>query len=99
VYQGQNMKTNEIVAIKKLDLVMFERDQYLRNQIVSEIEILKKFNHPNIVKFIDLITTQRSLYIITEFCKDGDLKQLLLKKRLSETEVRSTTPHTRSWRS
>jgi calcium-dependent protein kinase len=46
-----------VVAIKKLDLALFERDTYLRNQIVSEIEILKKFNHPNIVRFIDLITT------------------------------------------
>lgn len=60
-----------------MDLALFERDSYLRNQIVSEIEILKKFNHPNIVRFIDLITTPRSLYIITEFCKDGDLKEFI----------------------
>lgn len=79
-----DIKTNESVAIKKLDLALFERDTYLRNQIVSEIEILKKFKHPNIVRFIDLITTQRSLYIITELCKDGDLKELILKKRISE---------------
>ncbi|CAD8078080.1 unnamed protein product [Paramecium sonneborni] len=87
VYQGMDIKTNEIVGIKKMDLVLFERDTYLRNQIVSEIEILKKFNHPNIVRFIDLITTQRSLYIITEFCKDGDLKEFLQKRRLSEKEA------------
>lgn len=42
--------------------------------LVTEIEILKKFNHTNIVRFIDLILTQRSLYIVTEYCKDGDLK-------------------------
>lgn len=75
------------MAIKKMDLALFDRDSYLRNQIVSEIDILRKFNHPNIVRFIDLITTQRSLYIITEFCKDGDLKELLAKKRLQEREV------------
>jgi serine/threonine-protein kinase ULK/ATG1 len=55
---------------------------------VQEIEILKKFNHPNIVKFCDLITTQRSLYIMTELCKDGDLKEVLLKKRPTEDEVK-----------
>jgi hypothetical protein len=27
------------------------------------------------------------LYIVTEFCKDGDLKELLLKKKLTEVEV------------
>lgn len=49
---------------------------------VSEIEIMKKFNHINIVKFTELISTKKSLYIVTEFCKDGDLKQLLNKKML-----------------
>jgi calcium-dependent protein kinase len=43
---------------------------------------MKKFNHKNIVKFIELLTTKKSLYIITEICKDGDLKQLLFKKKL-----------------
>lgn len=72
------------MGIKKLDLKNFERDTYLRNQIISEIEILKKFNHKNIVKFIDLISTQRSLYIITEFCKDGDLREIMTRKRFNE---------------
>jgi calcium-dependent protein kinase len=48
---------------------------------------MKKFNHVNIVKFIELISTKKSLYIVTEFCKDGDLKQLLYKKNLQEKEV------------
>ena len=57
VYEGIDSKTKQKVAIKKLDLRLFEKDQYLKNQIIAEIEILKKFNHKNIVKFIDLITT------------------------------------------
>ena len=75
------------MGIKKLDLKNFERDTYLRNQIISEIEILKKFNHKNIVKFIDLISTQRSLYIITEFCKDGDLREIMTRKRFNEQDA------------
>jgi serine/threonine-protein kinase ULK2 len=57
VYEGVENKTQAKVAIKKLDIRSFERDTYLRNSIISEIEILKLFHHPNIVKFIDLITT------------------------------------------
>lgn len=75
------------VAIKKLDLRNFERDTYLKQSIIQEIEILKKFNHKNIVKFIDLISTQRSLYIITEFCKDGDMRELMTRgKKFNEVE-------------
>lgn len=48
---------------------------------------MKKFDHINIVKFIELMTTKRSLYIITEMCMDGDLKRLLIRKKLSEQEV------------
>jgi calcium-dependent protein kinase len=84
VYEGVENKTQMKVAIKKLDIRQFERDPYLRSQIISEIDILKKFNHRNIVKFIDHINTQRSLYIITEFCQHGDLRQLVSNKRLNE---------------
>jgi serine/threonine-protein kinase ULK2 len=35
----------------------FSRDPYLHKQIISEIQILRKFNHPNIVKFIEMIST------------------------------------------
>ncbi|KAM3141083.1 hypothetical protein pb186bvf_006884 [Paramecium bursaria] len=87
VYQGVDTTNNVKVAIKKLDLRNFEKDQYLKQSITQEIEILKKFNHKNIVKFIDLISTQRSLYIITEFCKDGDLKELMSRKKFNELDT------------
>lgn len=31
VYEGVDTRTNSQVAIKKLDMEMFERDKYLRN--------------------------------------------------------------------
>lgn len=48
---------------------------------------MKKFNHANIVKFIDLLCSKNSLYIVTEMCRDGDLKSLLARKTLIEKEV------------
>lgn len=33
VYEGINTLNNETVAIKRLDLVLFEKDKYLRKQI------------------------------------------------------------------
>ena len=33
MYEGLNTLNNETVAIKKLDLILFEKDKYLRKQI------------------------------------------------------------------
>jgi calcium-dependent protein kinase len=84
VYEGIDAKTQRKVAIKKLDMKQFTKDPYLHRQIISEIEILKRFNHRNIVRFHDMISTTNNLYIITEFCKDGDLRNLLKHSRLTE---------------
>jgi serine/threonine protein kinase len=49
--------------------------------------LLKRFNHPNIVKFKDVLSSKNSLYIITEFCKNGDLKELIKRKKFKEEEA------------
>lgn len=69
------------MAIKKIDLATFTNDKYLENAIFSEIYLLKRFSHTNIVKFKDVLSSKNSLYIITEFCKNGDLKEVLKKRR------------------
>lgn len=75
------------MAIKQIDTKFIEQqDKYIKQQIFNEIEILKKCNHPNIVRFIDLIETDKFIYIVIEFCKNGDLKELLSNKRLTEIE-------------
>lgn len=44
-------------------------------------------DHPNIVKFIDKFNTDRSIYIVTEFCADGDLRNMMKGRRIPENEV------------
>ena len=87
VYEGHETTTHQKVAIKQMDLRNFERDNYLRKQISVEIEVLKRLRHKNIVRLIDLLQTQNSLYIITEFCQDGDLRDLITRKRFTEQEA------------
>ena len=87
VYEGMERDTREKVAIKKIDLSVFNKDKYLENAIFTEIYLLKRFNHPNIIKFRDVLSSKNSLYIITEFCKNGDLKELLKKRIMKEEEA------------
>ena len=41
--------------------------------IKNEIDILKKLDHPNIVKIIEFYSTPKAYYIITDFCSCGEL--------------------------
>ena len=65
VYEGIERETKEKVAIKKIDLLSLKDDKYLENAIFSEIYLLKRFDHPNVVKFKDVLSSKNSLYIIT----------------------------------
>ncbi|CAK69262.1 unnamed protein product (macronuclear) [Paramecium tetraurelia] len=87
VYRGSKLTTNQEVAIKKIDSSMINKDQYLIDALNFEIQIMKQLDHPNIVKFIDKFNTDRSIYIVTEYCADGDLRNIMKGRRIPESEV------------
>ncbi|CAD8133096.1 unnamed protein product [Paramecium pentaurelia] len=87
VYRGNKLTTNQEVAIKKIDSSMINKDQYLIDALNFEIQIMKQLDHPNIVKFIDKFNTDRSIYIVTEYCADGDLRNIMKGRRIPESEV------------
>lgn len=54
----------------------------------NEIEILKKIDHPNVVKIYDYFITSTQIQIIMEFCPHGELFKLFnTKKPLSEKQA------------
>ena len=48
---------------------------------------MSKLNHKNIVKFVELLATKKSLFIVTEMCRSGDLKNLISCKNIDELIV------------
>eukprot|EP00002_Diphylleia_rotans_P016600 TRINITY_DN322_c0_g2_i1.p1 TRINITY_DN322_c0_g2~~TRINITY_DN322_c0_g2_i1.p1 ORF type:complete len:2542 (+),score=316.64 TRINITY_DN322_c0_g2_i1:99-7724(+) len=68
-YEGQK------VAVKKM-LQQTTRDQYYI-AFLSEISILRKLKHPNIVPFIAACLTPPNLAIITQLIEPGNLKGIL----------------------
>jgi len=46
-----------------------------KQQLVSEVNILKELNHPHIVRYYDRIIDKNNqkIYIIMEYCEKGDL--------------------------
>ena len=73
--KGDNSKK---FATKKLERSFIEKSEaikYLKNEVL----ILKKLNHPNIVKIESIKKTKKHFYIIMEFCNGGKLSDALEK--------------------
>ncbi|KAI1432341.1 Serine/threonine-protein kinase ATG1 [Xylaria sp. CBS 124048] len=66
------------VAIKSVDLGRL--NQKLKENLYSEIKILKKLRHPHIVALHDCIESSTHINLIMEYCELGDLA-LFIKKR------------------
>jgi serine/threonine protein kinase len=63
------------VAVKVIDKTKHKFKHI--NRLKFEINILKQIKHKNIVEFLGCIETNSKMYIITEFLKDGTLKDLI----------------------
>ena len=55
------------------------------NELFTEVNILKKLNHPNIVNIFELFQDKKHYYLITEYCSGGELFDRIKKEKyLSE---------------
>ena len=71
VYMARNNVTENIVAIKVIEKV--QENMIDDMEIQNEINILKTLSHPNIVKIYEFFDSPLNYYIVTEFCKKGEL--------------------------
>lgn len=79
VYRVQNKLTGEIRAMKiinKSSTCTAQDDQ----EIFNEINILRKMDHPNILKIFEFYSNKDSYSIVTELCSGGELFQEIVDK-------------------
>ena len=84
VYKGTNTLTSKSVAIKVIDQTKVSNsvEKYL---LANEIEALEGINHSNVLKTVEILMTKNNVYIVTEYCEDGDLQMYIQKQgRLGE---------------
>ncbi len=83
VYSAVYPKTGKKVAVKVLAPGLME-DEKLLKRFEREIEILKRLDHPNIVKYYGGGTEKNQRYYAMEFIDGGSLQQVLKRRgRLS----------------
>ena len=78
VYEAKNTIFGNTVAMK---VIKKDKENELDEQeIRNEIDILKKLSHPNIVKIYEFYISENHYYIITEYCKEGELFSYIKNK-------------------
>ena len=53
----------------------------------QEAEVLRQLSHPNIVAYIDALSTRVKLYLIMQYCDGGDLEQKINAHKQAGTHV------------
>ncbi len=75
VYKVQSLLNQEIYVIKKMELKHMKEKQ--QKESWKEVMILKKVNHPNLIKYYTSFLEEDNLYIIMEYAEGGDLYSVI----------------------
>ena len=84
---GINKHTKEKVAIKIMNKKKIDSSDI--ELMRTEIEILKIFQHPNIIRLYDIFENIDYIYIIMEYCPGGDLFSYLEQRKFKISEERA----------
>ena len=82
----QDGVADKIFAVKQIEKKKLAKAKDLQH-LQQEIAILQQISHENIVKIHPVIQTDNNIYIVMDYCEDGDLNSILrLKTGVGLTE-------------
>lgn len=84
---ARHVLTKGVVAIKIIEKT--HQTFTSLQQLFQEVNAMRIMNHPNIVKLLEVIDTEETLFIVMEYLSGGDLSTYLeTQGRLTEGEAR-----------
>ena len=87
VFLCEEVCTHSPFAVKKINKSLLLEKTSL-NQVFNEITILKKLNHPLVIKLYTVFEDEDSVSLLTDYIPYGNLYQRIIKrKKFSEDEV------------
>ena len=86
VYQAERQADSKLVALKIIKIYDI-KDKSLVEKCLQEVNLLKRVNHPNIIKYLDSFIFQNELYIAVEWADKGDVKRLIRKYKQEGDEI------------
>ena len=86
VYEAERQLDSKLVALKIIKIYDI-KDKNLVEKCLQEVNLLKRVNHPNIIKYLDSFIFQNELYIAVEWAEKGDVKRLIKKYKQEGDEI------------
>ncbi len=75
-------------AVKVMSKQKVQCAQHIWKLFLTEIEVMKKLNHPHLLKLIDFLESGSNYYVVLPFCKGGDMEKRINKQgKLPEGEA------------
>lgn len=87
VYQGVNLATGEVMAVKEIRLQDPQSISGIVKSIKDEMTVLEMLDHPNIVSYFGVEVHRDKVYIFMELCQGGSLAAQLEHGRIAEETV------------
>lgn len=85
VYKAYHNDLSKIFAVKEINISIHKKNI---ERFREEIFLMNKFDHQNILKLYETIEDDNYIYLILEYCENGDLKNFLNKRPMKEKNVR-----------
>ena len=85
VYLAEHRSTHERRAVKEIEKKRAEKLGGSQSRFISEVEIISRLDHPNIIKIYEMYEDSKRYYIVSELCTGGELFDYITSKgHLSE---------------
>ena len=82
IYKARHLRLNTIWAVKKVS-----KKQIGSWDFLTEPNLLKKLNHPMLVRIVDILEDDENVYIVEDFIEGSDLKHLLKEQKIIPEET------------
>ena len=77
VWRARHAETGQRVAVKEIRLDKLNRK--LRESLESEIQVLQRSRHGNIIRLHDIIKEEKRIFLVLEYCAGGDVSEFIKK--------------------